>query len=87
MTGGPPEGDDVELCLSVNRRGQRLLLAVNWDDRPRTVTLPAGQGFDQPPAEAYLLGPDGKWGPWKGPLRPALRLGGQQALVARLKGK
>ena len=82
-----PEGDDVELCLSVNRRGERLLLAINWDSRARAVKLPKRPCFDRPPAEAYLLGPDGKWGPWKGSFRPELRLRPQEAIVARLKGK
>jgi len=79
-----PEGDDVELCLSTNRRGQKLLLAINWDSRERTVKLPARAGFDRPPREAYRLGPDGSWAPWRGSLRPELRLGPQEVLVARL---
>jgi len=85
MTGRLPEGDDVELCCSTNARGEQLLLAVNWDDRPRSVVLPKDARFDGPPAEAYLLGPDGQWGPWKGAFRPELRLEPQRALVARLK--
>ncbi len=87
MTGRLPEGDDVELCLSTNARGDRLLLAINWDSRPRSVTLPNDRGFDQPPKEAYLLGPNGAWKPWQGALQPELRLAAQEALVARLTSK
>ena len=84
MTGRVPEGDDMELCLSVNRRGDKLFLAINWDAKERSVTLPKRPCFDPPAAEAYLLGPDGKWAPWKGSFRPKLTLQAQQALVARL---
>ncbi len=87
MTGRLPEGDDVELCLSTNARGDRLLLAINWDSRPRSVTLPNDRGFDQPPEEAYLLGPNGAWQPWQGALQPELRLAAQEALVVRLTSK
>jgi len=79
-----PEGDDVELCLSVNKEGDVLLLAINWDACERTVDLPARPCFARPPVEAYLLGPDGTWTPWQGRFRPGLRLKPQQALVARL---
>ena len=82
-----PEGDDMEVCCSINARGDRLFLAVNWDSRPRSVRLPAGRGFDEPPAESYLLGPDGQWSAWQGALRPELRLGAEEVLVARLEGK
>ncbi|NQT51171.1 hypothetical protein HQ576_03935, partial [bacterium] len=84
MAGRVPEGDDMELCLSVNRRGEKLFLAINWDAKERSVTLPKRPCFDPPAAEAYLLGPDGKWAPWKGSFRPKLTLQAQQALVARL---
>ncbi len=87
MTGRLPKGDDVELCLSTNAQGDRLLLAINWDDRTRSVTLPLDRGFDQPPEEAYLLGPKGVWRPWQGALQPELRLAAQEALVARLTSK
>ena len=87
LAGRLPDGDDVELCLTTNARGDRLLLAVNWDSRPRSVTLPKDRGFDRPPAEAYRLGPDGRWQPWQGSLRPELRLAAQEALVARLSDK
>ena len=87
MTGRLPEGDDVELCLSTNARGDRLLLAINWDSRPRSVTLPNDRGFDQPPEEAYLLRPNGAWQPWQGALQPELRLAAQEALVVRLASK
>jgi len=82
-----PEGDDVEVCLSVNERGNRLLLAINWDSRERTVTLPARRCFERVPHWAYVLGPDGKWRRRRGALRPVLRLAPQEALVARLRGK
>ena len=87
MTDRLPEGDDVELCVSVNRRGEKLFLAINWDGRKRSVTLPERACFDRPPREAYLLGPDGRWGAWKGSFRPELRLKAQQALVARLAAR
>ncbi len=79
-----PEGDDVELCLPVNRHGERLFLAINWDSRDRSIKLAKRACFDKPPQEAYLLRPDGTWAPWKGSFRPALTLRGQEALVARL---
>jgi len=80
-----PEGDDVEVCLSTNRRGDLLLLAINWDNRERTVELPPRPCFAGPPAEAYLLGPDGNWAPWQDRLQRELRLKPQEALVARLQ--
>ena len=86
MTGRLPEGDDMELCVSTNARGDRLLLAINWGNRSRSVTLPPDRSFAKPPSEAYLLGPTGGWQPWKGTLQPQLRLAPQQALVARLPG-
>ena len=79
-----PEGDDLELCLSLNRKGEKLFLAINWDAKERRVTLPKRPCFDAPPAEAYRLGPDGTWAPWAGTLRPQLTLQPQQALVVRL---
>ena len=82
-----PEGDDVELCLSVDARGNRLLLAINWDSRERTVVLPKRQCFVREPHWAYVLGPDGAWRPRLGLLCPELRLAPQEALVARLRGK
>jgi hypothetical protein len=85
LAGRLPEGDDVELCCCVNRQGQRLLLAINWDQRPRSVCLRNDPGFDGPAREAYCLGSDGQWSPWQGSFRPELRLEPQQALVAVLK--
>jgi len=87
LLGRLPEGDDVEVCISTDRRGQRLFLAINWDSRERSVDLPKRACFDTPPLEAYLLGPDGQWAPWKGSFRPELKLKGQEALVARLAGE
>ena len=88
MASAMPEGDDIELCLSVNRRGDRLLLAINWTASPWTFKLTTERAcFDRPPREAYLLGPDGKWAPWRGSFRPELTLKGQEALVARLAGE
>ena len=81
------EGDDVEVCLSTNRRGDLLLLAINWDHRERTVELLQRPCFALPPAEAYLLGPDGNWAPWQGRFQPELRLKPQEALVARLRAE
>ncbi|NQT14025.1 MAG: hypothetical protein HQ582_14825 [Planctomycetes bacterium] len=82
MTGRLPDGDDVELCLSTNANRDRLLLAINWADGPRSVTLPKDRGLDQPCSEAYLLGPSGQWRAWQGALQPSLRLEAQEALVA-----
>jgi hypothetical protein len=63
----------------------RSLLAINWDQRPRSVCLRNDPGFDGPAREAYCLGPDGRWSPWRGSFRPELRLAPQEALVALLK--
>jgi hypothetical protein len=82
LTGRLPDGDDVELCLSTNANRDRLLLAVNWADGPRSVTLPKDGGLDEPSSEAYLLGPSGQWRAWQGALQPNLRLEAQEALVA-----
>jgi len=82
-----PEGDDVEVGLSTNRRGELLLLAINWDNRERTVKLPERPSLAHPPAEACFLGPDGEWAPWQGRFQPELRLKSQEALVARLRGE
>ena len=40
--------------------------------------------FIPPPEDAYQLGPDGRWGPWKGDFGPRLRLEPQQAIVAQV---
>ena len=83
-----PNGQDVELSLAVNRRGETLFLAINWDSRERAIALlPKRPCFDRPPREAYLLGSDGAWAPWAGSFRPELKLKGQEALVARLAGE
>jgi hypothetical protein len=82
-----PQTDDIELALSVSRRGKRLLLAINWASREQAITLSKRPCFDHPPQEAYLLGPDGTWAAWQGRFRPRLTLKGQQALVARLAGE
>jgi len=87
LMGRAPEGDDLELCLSVNRRGEGLFLAINWDNEERSVRLPKRACFDKAPLEAYVLGPDGKWAPWEGSFRPELKVKGQEALVARLAGE
>lgn len=47
-------------------------------DGPNLLKCP---GFEQ---EAYHLRPDGHWQPWDGAWGPELRLGAQEALVARL---
>lgn len=83
LAGRLPEGDDLELALATNRRGERLLLAINWDASPRSVRLRDDPLFEKAPAEAYMLGPDGRWVPWKGRLGKLLELAGQQALAAR----
>jgi len=87
LLGRLPDGDDVELCLSVNRRGEKLFLAINWDSRERAVVLPKRPCFDRPPLEAYCLDPNGQWAVWKGSFRPKLDLKAGEALVARLAGK
>ncbi len=81
-----PTGDDIELCLATNARGQRLFLAINWDTAPRSVGIGSGWGLEATPAEAYHLHPDGRCEPWTGPIGPKLRLGPQEAVVARLNG-
>ncbi|HPM81636.1 MAG TPA: hypothetical protein PLF81_13100 [Candidatus Anammoximicrobium sp.] len=81
-----PAGDDIELCLATNARGQRLLLAINWDSAPRSVVIAEGWGLEQVAAEAYHLRPDGRWEPWTRALGPSLQLGPQEVVVARLKG-
>ncbi|NLF69744.1 MAG: hypothetical protein GX575_11895 [Candidatus Anammoximicrobium sp.] len=86
MTGRLPEGDDFELCLATNARGERLFLAINWDSAPRSVGIAEGRGLETVAAEAYHLSPDGNWQPWARALGPELRLGPQEAVVARLKG-
>ena len=78
-----PQGDDVELCSAVNRRGEKLLLAINWDSSPRSVTLRSDPGFDQPAAEAYCLSAEGKIRRFEGRLRPVLQLNPGEVLVAR----
>lgn len=85
LAGRLPEGDDVELCVSVNARGERLLLAINWNSDPRAVTLPKGCSFDRPAAEIYRLGSDGRWAAWNGSLQDELRLEPQEVLVARFE--
>ena len=86
MMGRLPQGDDIELCLATNARGERLLLAVNWDSKPRSVTMAKGRGLDRVPARAYLLGPDGRFEPWTAAVGPELRLGPQEVLVAKWGG-
>lgn len=84
MAGRLPEGDDIELCLAVNARGERLFLAVNWDTKARSVDIASVRGLEQAPAEAYRLHPDGQWEPWTGTFAPRLTLAPQEAVVARL---
>ena len=83
MAGRLPEGDDVELCLATNRRGEPLLLAVNWDTQPRSVVLRDDPLWARSPAEAYLLSADGRWAPWTNPVPTTLKLDPQQVLVVR----
>ena len=86
MMGRLPAGDDIELCLATNARGERLFLAINWDTAPRSVGIAEGWGLEQVASEAYHLRPDGRWEPWTLAFGPELRLGPQEAVVARLKG-
>lgn len=78
-----PEGDDVEVCMAVNRQGEHLLLAINWDTHPRSVKLCDAPCLAKAPTEAYLLGPDGHWAARSGPVPRLLKLDAQQVLVAR----
>lgn len=87
LSGRLPEGDDVELCLATNARGERLFLAINWDGAARTVKLADDYRLEEVPEEGYRLGPDGRWTPWTDPLGPQLRLAPQEAVVARLQGE
>ncbi len=85
LAGRLPEGDDVELCLAVNRQGEHLLLAINWDTQPRWVTLCDDPRLTRAPDEAYVLNPDGRWTPRPGAVPRTLKLDGQQVLVARYR--
>ena len=86
MTGRLPAGDDIELCLAANARGERLFLAINWDTAPRSVGIAKGWGLEQVAAEAYHLRSDGHWEPWTRAFGPQLPLEPQEVVVARLKG-
>lgn len=82
-----PDGDDVELCCAVNCRGEKLLLAINWDGKPRSVALRDDPTFRTPPEEAYRLNADGRWSRWEGAFRPELQLQPGEVVVARFPAR
>ena len=77
------DGDDLELALRTNARGERLLLMVNW--KSETVTAPRPAGFTAKPLEAWSLDRQGQVTP-RELAGPVFSLAGQEAVVARWPG-
>jgi len=54
--------------------------------RVALIAVAKNRGLDAAATEAYHLRPNGRWQPWTRAFGPELRLGPQEAVVARLTG-
>jgi len=79
----PVDGDDVELAVRLNNRGERLLMMINWRSEP--VTAPRLAGFGAP-LECWSLDRTGRVSP-RELAAGALALDAQEAVVARFAAR